>query len=113
VPLLGAAENIAMTITDRIARFGFVGPGAVRRGPHRWPGGNQHKVTVAQALASDSVLIVATTSTRSVDVASKELLLSELDRITTVTGASLPLAGDVRQAMPWVDVVRITMQFPY
>jgi ABC-type sugar transport system ATPase subunit len=40
VPLLGAAENIAMMITDRIARFGFVGPGAARRGPHRWPGGN-------------------------------------------------------------------------
>jgi len=26
VPLLGAAENIAMTISDRIARGGFVGP---------------------------------------------------------------------------------------
>ncbi len=26
VPLLGAAENIVMTSTDRIARFGFVGP---------------------------------------------------------------------------------------
>jgi hypothetical protein len=39
VPLLGAAENIVMTITDRIARFGFVGPGAARRGPRRWPGG--------------------------------------------------------------------------
>ncbi len=39
VPLLGAAENITMTITDRIARGGFVAPGAVRRGPRRWPGG--------------------------------------------------------------------------
>jgi simple sugar transport system ATP-binding protein len=68
-------------------------------------------VTVAQALASDPVLIVASTSTRGVDVASKELLLSELDRITTETGASLLLASDVRQAMTWVDVVRITMQF--
>ena len=66
---------------------------------------------MAQALASDPVLIVASTSTRGVDVASKELLLSELDRITTETGASLLLASDVRQAMTWVDVVRITMQF--
>jgi ABC-type sugar transport system ATPase subunit len=39
VPLLGAAENIAMTIPDRIARGGFVRPGAARRGPRRWPGG--------------------------------------------------------------------------
>jgi simple sugar transport system ATP-binding protein len=57
-------------------------------------GGNQQKVTVARALASDPVLIVAITPTRGVDVASKELLLSELDRITTETGASLLLASD-------------------
>jgi ABC-type sugar transport system ATPase subunit len=37
VPLLGAAGKISMTITDRIARFGFAGPGAARRGPRRWP----------------------------------------------------------------------------
>jgi len=57
-------------------------------------GGNQQKVTVARALASDPVLIVAITPTRGVDVASKELLLSELDRITAETGASLLLASD-------------------
>jgi len=40
------------------------------------------------------VLIVAITPTRGVDVASKELLLAELDRVTTETGASLLLASD-------------------
>jgi simple sugar transport system ATP-binding protein len=112
VPLLGAAENISMTITDRIARFGFVGPRRreVRAAPlarrlslvsaglgqpvRELSGGNQQKVTVARALASNPVLIVAITPTRGVDVASKELLLSELDRITTETGASLLLASD-------------------
>jgi simple sugar transport system ATP-binding protein len=112
VPLLGAAENISMTITDRIARFGFVGPRRreARAAPlarrlslvsaglgqpvRELSGGNQQKVTVARALASDPVLIVAITPTRGVDVASKELLLSELDRITTETGASLLLASD-------------------
>jgi simple sugar transport system ATP-binding protein len=74
-------------------------------------GGNQQKVTVARALASDPVLMAAITTTRGVDVASKELLLSELDRITTETGASLPLTSVVRQAVTWVDVARITMQF--
>ncbi|HET6187500.1 MAG TPA: sugar ABC transporter ATP-binding protein, partial [Trebonia sp.] len=60
---LGAAENIAMTITDRIARGGFVGPPAPRSagrpaGPRlslvsaglaqqvrELCGGNQQKVT--------------------------------------------------------------------
>ena len=112
VPLLGAAENIAMTITDRIARGGFISPRTreARAAPlarrlslvsaglgqpvRELSGGNQQKVTVARALASDPVLIVAITPTRGVDVASKELLLSELDRITGQTGASLLLASD-------------------
>ena len=112
VPLLGAAENITMTITDRIARSGFVGPRRreARAAPlarrlslvsaglgqpvRELSGGNQQKVTVARALASEPVLIVAITPTRGVDVASKELLLSELDRITSQTGASLLLASD-------------------
>jgi simple sugar transport system ATP-binding protein len=112
VPLLGAAENIAMTITDRIARFGVVGPRRreARAAPlarrlslvsagldqpvRELSGGNQQKVTVARALASDPALIVAITPTRGVDVASKELLLSELDRVTRQTGATLLLASD-------------------
>ena len=112
VPLLSTAENISMTIIDRIARGGFVGPrrrealaaplarrlslvsAGLGQPVRELSGGNQQKVTVARALASDPVLIVAITPTRGVDVASKELLLSELDRITTDTGASLLLASD-------------------
>jgi simple sugar transport system ATP-binding protein len=112
VPLLGAAENIAMTITPSLARWGLISPR--RREQRAAPlarrlslvsaglgqpvrelsGGNQQKVTVARALASDPSLIVAITPTRGVDVASKELLLGELDRVTTETGASLLLASD-------------------
>jgi simple sugar transport system ATP-binding protein len=112
VPLLGAAENITMTVTERIARGGFVGPrrrealaaplarrlslvsAGLGQPVRELSGGNQQKVTVARALASNPVLIVAITPTRGVDVASKELLLSELDRITAETGASLLLASD-------------------
>jgi simple sugar transport system ATP-binding protein len=112
VPLLGAAENISMTITGRMARFGLISPRTreARAAPlarrlslvsaglgqpvRELSGGNQQKVTVARALASDPVLVVAITPTRGVDVASKELLLSELDRITTEAGASLLLASD-------------------
>jgi simple sugar transport system ATP-binding protein len=112
VPLLGAAENITMTITERIAKAGFVGPrrretvaaplarrlslvsAGLGQPVRELSGGNQQKVTVARALASDPLLIVAIAPTRGVDVASKELLLAELDRVTTETGASLLLASD-------------------
>ena len=112
VPLLGAAENITMTITERIARAGLVGPrrreqraaplarrlslvsAGLSQPVRELSGGNQQKVTVARALASDPALIVAIAPTRGVDVASKELLLAELDRITRQTGASLLLASD-------------------
>ena len=112
VPLLGAAENITMTITERISRAGLVGPrrreqraaplarrlslvsAGLSQPVRELSGGNQQKVTVARALASDPALIVAIAPTRGVDVASKELLLAELDRITRQTGASLLLASD-------------------
>jgi simple sugar transport system ATP-binding protein len=112
VPLLGVAENITMTIVDRLARLGLVPPRAreARAAPlarslsvvsaglgqptGELSGGNQQKVTVARALARDPKLIVAITPTRGVDVASKELLLAELDRIASETGASLLLASD-------------------
>jgi simple sugar transport system ATP-binding protein len=112
VPLLGVAENITMAVVDRLARFGLVLPR--RREARAAPlarrlslvsaglgqpvgelsGGNQQKVTVARALARDPKLIVAITPTRGVDVASKELLLGELDRATLAVGASLLLATD-------------------
>jgi simple sugar transport system ATP-binding protein len=112
VPGLGVAENITMSIVDRLARFGLVSPR--RREAEAAPlarrlslvsaglgqpvgelsGGNQQKVTVARALARDPKLIVAITPTRGVDVASKELLLGELDRAASAAGASLLLATD-------------------
>jgi len=128
VPLLGAAENIAMTITDRIARAGFISP--KRREARAAPlarrlslvsaglgqpvrelsGGNQQKVTVARALASDPVLIVAITPTRGVDVASKELLLAELDRVTRQSGASLLLASDELDDLAICDRVLVLVR---
>ena len=111
-PQLGVAENVTMAIVDRLARFGLVSP----RRREAWAaplaqrlsivsaglgqpvgelsGGNQQKVTVARALARDPKLIVAITPTRGVDVASKELLLGELDRAVAAAGASLLLATD-------------------
>jgi simple sugar transport system ATP-binding protein len=113
VPLLGVAENSTMTITDWLARLaGFLRPRArtaaaapltralsiMSAGPGQpvgeLSGGNQQKVTAARALARKPRLIVAITPTRGVDVASKALLLAELARVTTETGAALLLATD-------------------
>jgi len=110
---LGIAENVTMSIAPHLAsRLGFLTPSKrmaaarplakelslVSRGLNQavdeLSGGNQQKVSVARALASEPKLIVAITPTRGVDVASKELLLAALAEITRATGASLLLASD-------------------
>jgi len=113
VGLLGISENMTMSIAPYLAgRLGFLTPSRrtaaarplakelslVSRGLNQavdeLSGGNQQKVTVARALASEPKLIVAITPTRGVDVASKELLLAALAETTRSTGASLLLASD-------------------
>jgi simple sugar transport system ATP-binding protein len=113
VGMLPISENITMSITRRLAGpLGALNPrrralaaqplatqlSLVSRGlgqsVEELSGGNQQKVTVARALASDPALIVAITPTRGVDVASKALLLEELVEVTRTTGASLLLASD-------------------
>jgi simple sugar transport system ATP-binding protein len=113
VGLLGISENVTMSIARRLAgTLGVLSPrrralaarpladqlSLVSRGLSQpvdeLSGGNQQKVTVARALASEPVLIVAITPTRGVDVASKELLLEALAEVTRSTGASLLLASD-------------------
>jgi simple sugar transport system ATP-binding protein len=113
VGLLGCAENITMSIAPRLGRpFGFLRPSLrvraarplaeklslVSRGLNQpveeLSGGNQQKVVVARAVATEPKLIVAITPTRGVDVASKELLLAAVAELTTTTGASLLLASD-------------------
>jgi simple sugar transport system ATP-binding protein len=113
VGLLGISENMTMSIAPHLAgRLGFLTPSRrtaaarplakelslVSRGLNQavdeLSGGNQQKVTVARALASEPKLIVAITPTRGVDVASKELLLAALAETTRATGASLLLASD-------------------
>jgi simple sugar transport system ATP-binding protein len=97
VPLLGAGENITMTIVDRLVRYGVLPPrrqrtaarglldrfGVVAAGTGQpvgeLSGGNQQKVVVGRALARDPKLVVAVAPTQGVDVASKRALLAALD----------------------------------
>jgi simple sugar transport system ATP-binding protein len=110
---LSISENMTMSIARRLAGpLGILTPAKrtlaarplaeqlslVSRGLDQpvdeLSGGNQQKVTVARALASEPKLIVAITPTRGIDVAAKELLLALLAEITRATGASLLLASD-------------------
>ncbi len=110
---LGVAENVTMTITDRLAdRLGLLRPARraataapitsalslVSSGPNQpvreLSGGNQQKVTVARTLAHEPGLIVAITPTRGVDVASKALLLDSLAGVATQTGAGVLMCTD-------------------
>jgi simple sugar transport system ATP-binding protein len=109
---LGVAENVTMTITDRLASgLGLMRPGRraaaaapitsrlslVSSGPAQpvgeLSGGNQQKVTVARTLAHEPALIIAVTPTRGVDVASKALLLDSLAGVAA-DGAGVLLCSD-------------------
>ena len=113
VPHLGVAENVTMTIMDRLADpLGLMRPGRraaaaapitarlslVSSGPgqpvEELSGGNQQKITVARTLAREPALIVAITPTRGVDVASKALLLDSLADVAKSRGAGVLLCTD-------------------
>ena len=113
VPHLGVAENVTMTIMDRLDdRLGLMRPrrraaaaapitarlSLVSSGPgqpvEELSGGNQQKITVARTLAHEPSLIVAITPTRGVDVASKALLLDSLADVARSRGAGVLLCSD-------------------
>ncbi|WP_063628308.1 sugar ABC transporter ATP-binding protein [Actinospica robiniae] len=123
---LSIAENMTMSITDRLSagKFGVLRRRAVTEAAEPWAeslalvasslgqhvsdlsGGNQQKVTVARALARDPKLVVAITPTRGVDVASKELLLRALRRAADA-GAGLLLATDELDDLAYCDRVLV------
>jgi simple sugar transport system ATP-binding protein len=97
VPLRSIAENLTLTVTDRLGRFGFVSEPARQRtalglmerldvkasGPDQpvsaLSGGNQQKVVMGRALASEPRVLVLIRPTAGVDVRSKESLLGTVE----------------------------------
>jgi simple sugar transport system ATP-binding protein len=98
VPLLSVAENITMTVPDRLGPAGFMDPRRRERVARSLvddlnvktsgldapvsdlSGGNQQKVVFGRALASDPRVLVLIAPTAGVDVRSKETLLEAVDR---------------------------------
>jgi simple sugar transport system ATP-binding protein len=99
VPQLSIAENVTMTVPDRIRRHGLLSPrrrDAIARrtitdlavktpGPEvpvvELSGGNQQKVVMGRALANDPKLLVLLTPTAGVDVRSKQTLLGVVHEV--------------------------------
>ncbi len=111
-PQLGVAENLTLALLDRLARrFGLVSfakrdaiaqrqakqlqivARSLQQPVSSLSGGNQQKVVVGRALASDPNVLVVVNPTVGVDVASKEALLDALDRARD-QGVALLLVSD-------------------
>jgi simple sugar transport system ATP-binding protein len=121
---LTIAENAAMTVMDKLGPAGLVAPGKlnavgtqaigaydiVTSGPDQpvsdLSGGNQQKVVMARALASDPAVLVLINPTAGVDVKSKESLLGVVDRVARA-GAAVIVVSDEPDDMRVCDRVLV------
>ncbi|MGW5606022.1 sugar ABC transporter ATP-binding protein [Streptomyces sp. NPDC003753] len=107
------AENATLTVTDQLGPFGVVLPARTRAFARRMirdldiktpaaatpvsalSGGNQQKVVVARALATDPHVLVAIRPTNGVDVKSKEFLLGRIRRAADEGKAALIVSDEL------------------
>ncbi|KOX02258.1 multidrug ABC transporter ATP-binding protein [Streptomyces sp. NRRL B-1140] len=107
------AENATLTVTDQLGPFGVVLPARTRTFAQHMirdldiktpaaatpvsalSGGNQQKVVVARALATDPRVLVAIRPTNGVDVKSKEFLLGRIRRAAGEGKAALIVSDEL------------------
>ncbi|MBQ1023545.1 sugar ABC transporter ATP-binding protein [Micromonospora sp. C95] len=127
VPLLSIAENVTMTVPDRIGRRGLISPTrrddlardtitdlAIKASGPQVPvsdlsGGNQQKVVMGRALASDPKLLVLITPTAGVDVRSKQTLLGVVEEVRA-RGTSVLVVSDELDDLRICDRVLVMFQ---
>lgn len=111
VSQMSVADNITLTIPERLGPLGLLSPRARDRiarrmigeldiktsGPDQsvdgLSGGNQQKVVMGRAMANDPTALVLISPTAGVDVRSKQTLLEEVDRIGAA-GAGVVVVSD-------------------
>ncbi|WP_024754480.1 sugar ABC transporter ATP-binding protein [Streptomyces exfoliatus] len=107
------AENATLTVSDQLGPFGTVLPARTRAFAQRMirdldiktpaaatpvsalSGGNQQKVVVARALATDPHVLVAIRPTNGVDVKSKEFLLGRIRQVADGGKAALIVSDEL------------------
>jgi simple sugar transport system ATP-binding protein len=127
VPGLSIAENITMTVPDRIGSRGVIVPRrrdalarrlisalAVKASGPELPvsalsGGNQQKVVMGRAMANDPRVLVLIQPTAGVDVRSKETLLGVVDDVRA-RGAAVVVASDELDDLRTCDRVLVMFQ---
>jgi simple sugar transport system ATP-binding protein len=115
---MSIADNAALSILDRMGTAGLAPPGArgaiatraiadydiVAAGPDQpadaLSGGNQQKVVLARALASDPSVLVLINPTAGVDVRSKEALLGQVERVRAEGKAVLIVSDELDDLRP-------------
>jgi simple sugar transport system ATP-binding protein len=115
---MSIADNAAMSVLDRMGAGGLASPGArtavatkaiadhgiVAAGPDQQAdalsGGNQQKVVLARALASDPDVLVLINPTAGVDVKSKEALLGQVERVRAAGKAVLIVSDELDDLRP-------------
>ncbi|WP_051942945.1 sugar ABC transporter ATP-binding protein [Streptacidiphilus rugosus] len=113
VPERSVAENATLTVTDQLGPYGTVLPSRTRDFARRMiedldiktpdaatpvsalSGGNQQKVVVARALATEPELVVAIRPTNGVDIKSKEFLLGRFRRHAEQGRAALIVSDEL------------------
>jgi simple sugar transport system ATP-binding protein len=111
VPNMTVADNVSLSILDRLGRAGFIVPHRLERfarrmirefdirasGPRqivsRLSGGNQQRVVLARALARDPRVLVLIRPTAGVDVASKSALFAAVAQVAS-RGTAIVLISD-------------------
>ncbi len=113
IPQLAVAENLTLTIIDRLGSAGFISTAERRSSAERTiksleivvsspqqpiselSGGNQQKSVMGRALASDPVVLVLVHPTQGVDIASKESLFNIVARSREAGTAVLIVSDDL------------------
>jgi simple sugar transport system ATP-binding protein len=127
VPGMSIADNGTLTVPRRLGPPGFINHrrrdelahamienlAIVTPGPEQQvsglSGGNQQKVVMARALASDPQLLVLISPTAGVDVRSKEFLLGKVEE-TAAHGTGVLIASDELDDLRMCDRVLVLFQ---
>lgn len=127
VGLMSVGENLTMSILDRFGPAGLVSPsrqsdkaaelvtscGVVTAGTSApvssLSGGNQQKVVVGRALASDPDLLILERPTQGVDVASRDALMERVETFVASGRGALMISDEIDE-LRYCDRVLVMVQ---